>query len=140
MIRITHETIDPTDVLNRVGSRADGARILFLGTVRDHNLGRSVEGLRYEAYDEMALAVLQEIVCEAAAKFGSDQIAVVHRTGQLAIGDIAVAVAVASPHRAECFDAARFVMEELKIRLPVWKEEAYADGSAAWVSGKVSAS
>ena len=137
MIRITDEIIDPGAVLDSVGSDADGAKILFLGTVRDHNDGRAVEGLRYEAYPAMAEAVLKEIVQEAIARYETDQVAVVHRTGTLGLGEVAVAVAVASHHRAEAFDAARYVMEELKQRLPVWKEEQYVDGQVGWVKGEV---
>jgi len=137
MIRITDRAIDPNEVLGSVGSHEDGAKILFLGTVRDHNDGRGVEGLRYEAYPAMAESVLEEIVGEAVGRFQTDQIAVVHRTGELGLGEIAVAVVVASHHRAESFDAARYVMEELKRRLPVWKEEKYIDGDVDWVEGQV---
>ena len=137
MIRITDQVIDPHQVLGSVGSRRDGAKILFLGTVRDHNEGRDVHGLRYEAYPAMAETVLAEIVGEAVERFGTEAISVVHRTGALDLGDIAVAVVVASPHRAESFDAARYVMEELKRRLPVWKEEKYSDGDVGWVKGEV---
>ncbi len=137
MIRITDEAIDPAEVLRSVGSVEDGAQILFLGSVRDHNEGRAVQGLRYEAYPAMAEAVLSEIAAEAVERFSTDRISVVHRTGTLTLGDIAVAVAVSSHHRAESFDAARYIMEELKTRLPVWKEEHYVDGSAGWVAGQV---
>ena len=134
-VSITLDAIVPQDVLDLVGHQEDGAVLLFLGVVRNHNEGRAVGGLRYEAYPEMAEAVLADIAAEAAQRFGTDRIAVVHRVGDLGIGEIAVAVAVSSPHRAESFDGARYVMEELKRRLPVWKHEAYADGDAAWVEG-----
>ncbi|MEZ4414741.1 MAG: molybdenum cofactor biosynthesis protein MoaE [Gemmatimonadota bacterium] len=136
MIRITDREIDPTTVLSEVGSLSDGAQILFLGTVRNHNEQRSVEGLRYEAYPEMALTELEAIVAEARDKFESPRIAVVHRIGRLEVGDVAVAVAVSTPHRAEAFGAARYIMEELKQRLPIWKEEAYLGGETAWVEGR----
>jgi len=106
-----------------------------LGTVRNHNDGRAVGGLRYEAYPEMGEVVLAEIATEAEERFGTDRIAIVHRVGDLAIGEVSVAVAVSSPHRGESFDGARYVMEELKRRLPVWKHEAYTDGASAWVAG-----
>lgn len=136
MIRITDRAIDPSAVLEQVGALSDGAQILFLGTVRNHNEGRSVDGLRYEAYPEMAISVLEEIVAEARERFGGPRVAVVHRIGTLDIGDVAVAVAVSAPHRGEAFDAARYVMEELKQRLPVWKEERYVGGEREWVAGK----
>ena len=131
------DPIDPAEVLSRVGSDQDGAAILFLGVVRDHADGRPVEGMRYDAYVEMADGVLAQIASEAAERLGTDRVAVVHRTGELAIGEVSVAIAVSSPHRAEAFDATRYVIEEIKKRLPVWKKEHYADGGTAWVAGTV---
>ncbi|MGH7465811.1 MAG: molybdenum cofactor biosynthesis protein MoaE, partial [Longimicrobiales bacterium] len=101
---ITRDVIDPQAVLAMVGSPADGAVVLFLGTVREHNQGRTVNGMRYDAFAEMAEPELRNIVTEAAARAGSDRIAVVHRIGELSIGDVSVAIAVSSPHRAESFD------------------------------------
>lgn len=129
------EVIEPAEVLARVGSDEDGACILFLGVVRDHADGRSVSGMRYDAYVEMAQPVLQVIAEEAAERLGTDRVAVVHRVGELDIGEVSVAIAVSSPHRAESFDASRYVIEEIKKRLPVWKKEHYVDGSAEWVEG-----
>ncbi len=134
---VGEDPIDPAAVLARVGHDADGAAILFLGVVRDHADGRPVDGMRYDAYREMAEGVLGEIAREAAARLGTDRVAVVHRTGELAVGEVSVAIAVSSPHRAEAFDASRYVIEEIKKRLPVWKKEHYADGQAAWVEGEV---
>lgn len=132
---IVTEPIDPQEVIARVGSNEDGAVILFLGVVRDHAEGRRVHGMRYDAYDEMASSVLTEIVQEAAARLGTDRVAVTHRTGALTIGEVSVAIAVSSPHRAEAYDASRYVIEEIKKRLPVWKKEHYADGHEEWVAG-----
>ena len=132
---ITQDIIDPQDVLAQVGSAADGAAILFLGTVREQNDGQAVTGMRYDVFTEMAERVLRVIGEEAAARAGSDRIAIVHRTGDLAIGEVSVAIAVSSPHRAEAFDAARFVIEQIKQRLPVWKREHYADGASQWLAG-----
>lgn len=134
---VTPDAIDPTEVLSRVGSREDGASILFLGVVRDHADGRPVSGMRYDAYAEMAQSVLEEIAAEAAGRLGTDRLAVVHRYGELDVGDVSVAIAASSPHRAESFDATRYVIEEIKKRLPVWKKEHYADGEAEWVEGTV---
>jgi molybdopterin synthase catalytic subunit len=132
---ITRDVIDPMAVLSLVGSPADGAAILFLGTVREENDGRSVSGMSYDAFVEMAEPVLREIAVEAAERAGSDRIAVVHRIGELRIGEVSVAIAVSSAHRAESFDAARYVIEQIKVRLPVWKHEHYLDGESSWLAG-----
>jgi molybdopterin synthase catalytic subunit len=131
------EAIDPAEVLARVGDDHDGAALLFLGVVRDHADGRPVRGMRYDAYEEMARQVLAEIAAEASERLGTDRLAVVHRTGELGIGEASVAIAVSSPHRAEAYDASRYVIEEIKKRLPVWKKEHYTDGDAEWVRGTV---
>ena len=131
---IVHDPIRNEDVLAHVGADEDGAAILFLGVVRNHADGRRVTGMTYESYEEMAEPVLREIAEEASERFGSDRIAVVHRVGDLAIGEVSVAIAVSSPHRAESYDASRYVIEEIKKRLPVWKKEHYADGHSGWVN------
>lgn len=132
---LTREVIDPAAVLALVGGDEDGAALLFLGVVRDHNEGRSVAGMTYEAYGEMAERVLEDIAAEAADRAGSDRIAVVHRVGDLGIGEASVAIAVSTPHRAEAYDASRYVIEQIKVRLPVWKKEHYLEGSARWLGG-----
>jgi molybdopterin synthase catalytic subunit len=134
---VVHTAIDPTEVLGRVRAPEDGAVLLFLGTVRNHADGQAVEGMTYEAYERMAAPVLGEIAREAAVRLGTDRVAVVHRVGQLAIGEISVAIAVSSPHRAESYDASRYVIEEIKKRLPVWKKEHYVGGAQEWVEGTV---
>lgn len=134
-VEVTESPIDPGRVLGRVGSVQDGAVLLFLGIVRNHAEGRSVRGIRYEAYREMAEGVLSDITREAAARLGTDRLAVIHRTGDLAVGDVSVAIATSSPHRAEAYDASRYIIEEIKKRLPVWKLERYVDGEAGWVAG-----
>lgn len=136
---IVHDPIRNEDVLAHVGAEEDGAVVLFLGIVRDHADGRAVTGMEYEAYEEMAEPVLREIALEAAERIDSDRVAVVHRVGDLAIGEVSVAIAVSSPHRAEAFEASRYVIEEIKKRLPVWKKEHYADGTREWVAGTVPA-
>jgi len=132
---IVHAPLDPTAVLARVGSSQDGTVILFVGVVRDHAQGRAVTGMRYEAYEEMASAVLADIAREAAERLGTDRIAVEHRVGTLSVGEPSVAIAVSGPHRAEAYEASRYVIEEIKKRLPVWKKERYADGREGWVEG-----
>lgn len=138
MIRadVTPEPIRAPEVLERVGAAEDGAVLLFLGTVRNHNDGRAVTGMEYEAYEAMAAPVLEEIAGEAAERCGSDRIAVVHRVGELDVGEVSVAIAVSTPHRAEAYDASRYVIEAIKERLPVWKREHYVDGERRWVPGR----
>lgn len=134
---ITTGPIDPSAVLARVGTPSDGAVALFMGTVRNANEGRPVGGMEYEGYAEMAREQLAVIVAEAAARAGSGRVAAVHRLGELAVGEVSVAIAVSTPHRAEAFEAARHVIEEIKKRLPVWKREHYLDGEAEWLDGQV---
>ena len=135
--RITDAPIDPATVLASVGSERDGATILFLGVVRNHDEGRSVDGMRYDIYEEMASEVLRAIAEEASERAGGADVAVVHRHGALQVGEVSVAIAVATPHRAESFDASRYVIEEIKKRLPVWKKERYVDGGERWKDGVV---
>ena len=106
--------------------------------VRDLNRGRAVRALEYEAYEEMALAVMREIVAETKSRFPVTAVRLVHRLGRLAVGDPSVAVAVASPHRAEAFAACRFAIDTLKARVPIWKKEFYADGSE-WLDAPAAA-
>lgn len=125
--------LDVAKILERVSSNANGATVLFLGTVRDVNDGRDVTGIEYTAYRSMAERELASIVAEAAARAHTSDIAVEHRLGELSLGECSVAVAVAHPHRGEAFDAARYVIEELKRRVPIWKREQYVDGTREWV-------
>jgi molybdopterin synthase catalytic subunit len=110
-----------------------GAYASFEGWVRDHNDGRPVHGLRYEAYAALATTEGQGIVEEAAARFAITGVHCVHRTGDLAIGDLAVWVGVSAGHRGAAFDACRFVIDEVKSRVAIWKHERYADGDAGWL-------
>lgn len=132
---VTTEPIDPAALIGRVGDAEDGAVLLFLGIVRDHNEGRAVSGMEYEAYAEMAERELGRIGSEAAELLGTDRLAVVHRVGVLAIGETSVAIAVSSPHRQQAYAASRYVIEEIKKRLPVWKREHYLDGERSWLPG-----
>ena len=134
---VSSDPIDTDSLLARVGSDEDGAARLFIGVVRDHAEGRKVTGMRYDVYAEMATEVLREIALEASIPLGTDRIAVAHRFGELKIGEISVGIAVSSPHRAEAYEASRFVIEEIKKRLPVWKKEHYVDGVSEWVEGTI---
>lgn len=138
-VDVTADEIRPDDVRARVGDSGDGAVLLFLGTVRDHNDGRPVERLHYDAYRDMAVRELGSIADAAARRAGSNRVAIVHRTGTLEIGEVSLAVAVSSPHREEAFDAARWIIEEVKRRVPVWKREHYADGKGEWLPGRIPA-
>jgi molybdopterin synthase catalytic subunit len=132
--RITEDAIDVDDVLRAVASPSHGAALLFLGVVRDHNEGRAVRGIRYEAYREMAEAELRRIAGETMGAAPA-LVALVHRVGELAVGDVSLAVAVSTPHRADSYALSRDILEAIKRRLPVWKRELYADGGESWVGG-----
>lgn len=135
-VQITAEPIELAGILADLAAPEDGAVVLFTGIVRNHNEGRSVSGVAYEAYRSMAERVLREIAQEAVARLGTDRLAVVHRVGELRVGEVSVAIAASSAHRAEAFDACRYVIEEIKARLPVWKKERYVEGDARWVPGR----
>ena len=131
---IVEHPIDVSAILERVDRTANGATVLFLGMVRDVNEGRDVTGIEYTAYRSMAERELATIVEEAAALADSGDIAVEHRVGQLEVGECSVAIAVGHPHRGRAFEAARYVIEELKQRVPIWKREHYVDGTREWVA------
>ena len=135
---IVDRAIDVGALLNRVSRGANGATVVFLGTVREENDGRHVTGIEYTAYRSMAERELATIVEEAAALADSTDVAIEHRLGELLVGDCSVALAVAHPHRGRAFEAARYVIEELKQRVPIWKREHYVDGTREWVSASTS--
>lgn len=132
MTYLTSDPIRLEPLIEAVLTPSRGGVATFLGIVRDHHAGHSVVELAYEAYGPMAEAECGRIVAEAEAKWPV-RVAVRHRVGKLVIGDTAVAIAAAGPHRAEAFEACRYVIEELKRRVPIWKRERYEDGSEAWV-------
>jgi molybdopterin synthase catalytic subunit len=136
-VGITSEPFDIQRLISGFASEEDGALLLFLGVVRNHNEGREVAGLEYEAYEEMGEAVLEEIAREAQEGCGSDRILVQHRVGVLEVGGVSTVIAVATPHRAEAYEASRYIIEEIKKRLPVWKKENYVEGDSQWVEGHV---
>lgn len=132
---VTSDPINPARMLGGALSPADGAALLFWGVVRQENDGRAVSRLEYSAYAPMAEKEMLRIADEARERFGTGAIHVVHRVGTLEIGEASVAIAVASPHRAEAYEASRYVIEQLKQRVPVWKREGYVDGETEWVPG-----
>lgn len=133
MAYLVEHIVDAAPLVARVSGAERGGIATFLGLVRNHHAGRKVLRLEYSAYAPMAEAECERIVAEARERWPEAVVALEHRIGELAIGDVAVAVAAAAPHRAEAFDACRYVIEELKHRVPVWKREHYADGTVGWV-------
>lgn len=129
---LTRASLAGTDLLAEVAGPDRGGTAVFHGTVRDHHEGRRVVGIEYSAYEEMAESVCQGIVLEAEAQWPV-RIALRHRLGALAVGEIAVSVAAAGAHRDEAFAACRYVIEEVKRRVPIWKRERFEDGSEEWV-------
>ena len=132
---VTFDAIDGSALLAETVSPRDGAALLFLGVVRNHNEGQEVDHLEYDAYVEMAASTLEAIVGEALDRWDTGEIRVVHRVGRLEIGEASVAIAVASPHRDAAYSASRYIIEELKKRAPIWKKEGYVAGESAWLGG-----
>ncbi len=122
--------IDAAALRSRIEDPGHGALLIFEGVARNNFGGRPVQALDYEAYPELAVPVLEGIAREAEERWPGAQLAIVHRTGRLEIGEPSVVIAVGAPHRAEAYEASRFALEALKARLPVWKKEIYADGEA----------
>ena len=134
---IVHQPIDVAALLAEVAASSNGATVLFTGSVRELSEGRTVSGIDYDAYESMAHEELGRIVHEAATRFGTPHVVAEHRVGSLALGDISVAIAVGHPRRAGAFETARYVIEEIKLRLPVWKQELFTDGTREWVDARV---
>ncbi|MCH9726332.1 MAG: molybdenum cofactor biosynthesis protein MoaE [Planctomycetes bacterium] len=131
-ILITDKPIDYAAVTERVRSNECGAVVLFMGTVREMTAGRQTVALDYEAYPGMAQQMLQQLISEARAKWPVHAVAIEHRVGHLALGEISVAIAVSSPHRAQAFEAGRFLIDRLKEIVPIWKKENWSDGTSEW--------
>jgi len=130
---VSPDPIVPGDLLARVADPAAGAAVMFLGTVRDHSPGRDeVSRLEYEVYDGVVVDRIAEIVAEARERWPVTGVAVAHRLGSLDVGEAAVGVAVSCAHRADAFEAARYVIDELKRRAPIWKKEHWP-GGAEWI-------
>jgi molybdopterin synthase catalytic subunit len=132
-VAIVHGPIDLLALVVRVRDDGVGAIATFVGTVREHNDGRAVSGIDYEAYEPMATRELARVVADAQARWPSVRCAVVHRVGTLTVGEASVAIACADARRAPSMDAMRFVIESLKVRVPIWKREHYTDGTREWV-------
>jgi molybdopterin synthase catalytic subunit len=134
-IQILSSAIDVEACRTSVADDAAGGVVVFVGAVRDNTKGRSVVRLEYEAYTPMALKVLSQICVRAKAMFGLLKITVHHRIGNLNVGDVAVAIAVAAPHRKAAFDGCQFIIDELKKDVPIWKKECFTDGDS-WLTDR----
>ena len=130
---IVDHPIDVHALLREIGGHHNGAAIAFIGTVRDVNDGRAVSGMEYTAYRGMAERELDTVAREAVDRFGTDDVVVEHRLGVLELGEASVVIVVAHPHRGAAYDASRYVIEQLKKRVPIWKLEHYVDGTREWV-------
>lgn len=134
LIRVTESPLDVNEAIAAVEAPAAGAVNVFLGVVRDNNIGRRVGHLVYDAYPSMAERVMRELGEEAIQTFGLVDCAILHRTGRLEVGEASLLVAVSSGHRAESFEAGHWLVNAIKKRAPVWKKEVWEDGEE-WIEG-----
>lgn len=134
-VRVTADPIGADEALDFVADPGAGGTCAFVGTVRDRSDEGEVTGLTYEAWEELAARRLEAIAAEVAARWPLRRIAVVHRYGELAVGEASVVIAVSAAHRAEAFDACRELIERLKQDVPIWKKEHRTSGESAWVMG-----
>lgn len=134
MMQVTRTAILPGELRERLNDPAAGAYASFEGWIRNENEGRDVLRLEYEVYEPLAVTEGEKVIAEARAKFSILHAACVHRAGLLEIGECAVWVGVSSGHRDEAFHACRYIIDQVKVRLPIWKKEHYADGHSGWVN------
>ncbi len=134
MFTISEDPIDSSMLKQAMAEPAAGGFCVFEGWVRNENEDRPVERLEYEAYEPLCVTEGETVLAEAAERFGILGASCQHRTGLLEIGDCAVWVGVAAAHRDEAFKACRYIIDEIKVRLPIWKKEHYVDGPSEWVS------
>ena len=134
MFALSANPLDVPALLRGLEDPAAGGVVTFGGRVRDRNRDRSVVALTYEAYPELAGSEGTAILREATEQFGLVRATCVHRIGRLAVGDLAIWIGVAAPHRAAAFEGCRYIIEQVKLRLPIWKQECYADGTAHWTN------
>ena len=133
-VAVTSEPLDADTLVALVGAQGDGAVVTFAGLVRDHNQGRRVHFLEYEAYEPLAVRALQQIVDEAKALWPSARVATHHRIGRLEIGEASIAIAARSPHRGDAYAACRYAIERVKQIAPIWKRE-FFEGGDVWIEG-----
>lgn len=131
---VSKEAIDVAAAKKSVADNSCGALVVFEGWIRDYNEGQEVKRLEYEVYRPVAEKEGARIIDEAVERFGVSHAICIHREGLLELGEIAVIVCVSSPHRGEAFDACRYIIDETKTRLPIWKKEHYVSGISEWVN------
>jgi molybdopterin synthase catalytic subunit len=132
-LELVREPIDVASLLAFVNSVQAGAVVLFLGTTREFTGGRQTASLDYDAYGEMAERKLAELAADACSRWPIVACAIVHRLGSVGLGEASVAIAVSTPHRQDAFEAGKWLIDMLKIVVPIWKQEHWADGTAEWV-------
>ena len=128
---LTREVIYPDD-LSAPENFHSGAAVIFLGKVRNHSQGREVLYLEYESYETMAENLIEALIEQARCRWNIDGARVLHRLGKVGLGETAVLIAVESAHRDEAYEASRFLIEEIKHRVPIWKKEYFSDGTTEW--------
>jgi molybdopterin synthase catalytic subunit len=134
LIQLTRDPLDRDALVAAVSHPSAGGIVVFEGVVRDNARGKQVRYLEYDTYEEMAIAQIRTIIQEAQQRWGVDRVAVAHRFGRLEIGEASVIIVAASPHRAEAFDACRYIIDTLKTTVPIWKKEVATNGEE-WVEG-----
>ena len=134
LLAIVGDALDPNRLAAAVADAADGAVVTFVGVVRNHNAGRRVRYLEYDAYEPLGLRVFERIAAEARDLWPGVRLALHHRIGRLEVGEASVAIAAASPHRADAFAACRYAIERVKQIAPIWKHE-YFEGGDVWIEG-----
>ena len=134
LIQITREPLDRNALIASVADPGVGGIVVFEGVVRDNARGKQVRYLEYDVYPEMAVQQIREILAEAERRWNVDRVAVAHRIGRLEIGEASVIIVVATPHRAEAFEACRYIIDTLKTTVPIWKKEVAMNGEE-WVEG-----
>ncbi|HEY8801761.1 MAG TPA: molybdenum cofactor biosynthesis protein MoaE [Candidatus Dormibacteraeota bacterium] len=135
LVALREEALDAAVIGNQIRTDRDGALIIFEGVVREGSRGKTVKGLVYEAYGTMALRQMERLAEEARGRWPITDLAIVHRLGHLAVGEVSVVIAVAAAHRGEAFDACEWVIDELKRTVPIWKKEIYTEGEA-WIGDR----
>jgi len=134
MFAVAEHDIAVDELRERMTNPGSGGLCIFEGWVRNENEGRTVERLEYEVYGPLAMSEGEKVIAEAMQKFPFLQACCVHRSGLLEIGDCAVWVGVSAPHRDEAFNACRYIIDQIKVRLPIWKKEHYVEGDSGWVN------
>lgn len=136
LIKVVKGPVEASQVISSLTHPSHGGQACFFGAVRDLNHGKKVVAVSYECHPALTIKVFNEIVSEAQKKWGENLVAVViHGTERLRVGELSVGIGVSTPHRDEAFEACRYIIEELKTRAPIWKQEHYCDGDSEWLKG-----